>query len=54
MVHAFVGRVYSSGNNVAPSLFLHIDEAESVLYQGFEDLFTKAGDAQTANHALAG
>jgi len=45
MIQAFVGRVYSSGKSVTPPLVLHIDEAQSVLYNGIEDLFAKAGGA---------
>jgi DNA helicase HerA-like ATPase len=50
MIQAFVGRVYSSGKNVTPSLVLHIDEAQSVLYHGIEDLFAKAGGAGVFIH----
>ena len=50
MIQAFVGRVYSSGRNVTPPLVLHIDEAQSVLYQGIEDLFAKAGGAGVYIH----
>ena len=50
MIQAFVGRVYSSGRDVSPSLVLHIDEAQSVLYQGIEDLFAKAGGAGVFIH----
>jgi len=50
MIQAFVGRVYSSGKSVTPSLVLHIDEAQSVLYQGIEDLFAKAGGAGVFIH----
>ena len=50
MIQAFVGRVYSSGRNVEPPLVLHIDEAQSVLYQGIEDLFAKAGGAGVFIH----
>jgi hypothetical protein len=50
MIQAFVGRVYSSGRDVRPSLVLHIDEAQSVLYQGIEDLFAKAGGAGVFIH----
>jgi len=50
MIQAFVGRVYSSGKNVNPTLVLHIDEAQSVLYQGIEDLFAKAGGAGVFIH----
>ncbi len=50
MIQAFVGRVYSSGKSVTPSLVLHIDEAQSVLYHGIEDLFAKAGGAEVLIH----
>ncbi|MBU1420058.1 MAG: TraM recognition domain-containing protein [Proteobacteria bacterium] len=50
MIQAFIGRVYSSGKNVTPSLVLHIDEAQSVLYHGIEDLFAKAGGAEVFIH----
>lgn len=50
MIQAFVGRVYSSGKNVTPPLVLHIDEAQSVLYNGIEDLFAKAGGAGVYIH----
>ncbi|MBU0944193.1 MAG: TraM recognition domain-containing protein [Proteobacteria bacterium] len=50
MIQAFVGRVYSSGKSVTPSLVLHIDEAQSVLYHGIEDLFAKAGGAEVFIH----
>ena len=45
MIQAFVGRRYSCDKHVAPPLALHIDEAQSVLYHGIEDLFAKAGGA---------
>lgn len=45
MLQAFVGRRYSSDKRVSPPLALHIDEAQSVLYHGIEDLFAKAGGA---------
>jgi len=50
MIQAFVGRRYSSGKGVSPPLVLHIDEAQSVLYQGIEDLFAKAGGAGVYIH----
>lgn len=50
MIQAFVGWVYSSGKNVTPPLVLHIDEAQSVLYHGIEDLFAKAGGAGVFIH----
>lgn len=45
MIQAFVGRRYSSGKVISPPLVLHMDEAQSILYQGIEDLFAKAGGA---------
>lgn len=45
MIQAFVGRRYSSGKVINPPLVLHMDEAQSILYQGIEDLFAKAGGA---------
>lgn len=50
MIQAFVGRRYSSGKTVKPVLTLHIDEAQSVLYHGIEDLFAKAGGAGVYIH----
>ncbi len=50
MLQAYVGRVYSSDKKVSPSLTLHIDEAQSVLYHGIEDLFAKAGGAGVYIH----
>jgi len=45
MIQAFVGRRYSSGKVINPPLVLHMDEAQSILYHGIEDLFAKAGGA---------
>jgi hypothetical protein len=45
MIQAFVGRRYSSDRTITPPLTLHLDEAQSVLYHGIEDLFAKAGGA---------
>lgn len=45
MLQAYVGRKFSSGLTVDPPISLHIDEAQSVLYHGIEDLFAKAGGA---------
>ncbi len=50
MIQAFVGRRYSSDKVVDPPLVLHIDEAQSVLYHGIEDLFAKAGGAGVFIH----
>ncbi len=50
MIQAFVGRVFSSGKKVFPRLVIHIDEAQSVLYQGIDELFAKAGGADVYLH----
>lgn len=50
MIQAFVGRRFSSDKKVTPPLILHIDEAQSVLYQGIEELFAKAGGAGVYIH----
>ena len=50
MIQAFVGRKYSSDRKINPPLTLHIDEAQSILYQGIEDLFAKAGGAGVYIH----
>jgi len=50
MIQAFVGRRFSSDKKVTPPLVLHIDEAQSVLYQGIEELFAKAGGAGVYIH----
>ena len=50
MIQAFVGRKYSSDKKINPPLTLHIDEAQSILYQGIEDLFAKAGGAGVYIH----
>ena len=50
MIQAFVGRRYSSDRKVEPALCLHVDEAQSVLYHGIEDLFAKAGGAGVYIH----
>lgn len=50
MLQAFIGRRYSSDKVVTPPLTLHIDEAQSVLYHGIEDLFAKAGGAGVFIH----
>lgn len=45
MLGAHVGRIYAAGKTIQPALSLHIDEAQSVLYEGIEDLFAKGGSA---------
>lgn len=46
MIQSFIGRIYMSNRKkVVPELCLHIDEAQSVLHPGIEDLFSKGGSA---------
>lgn len=45
MLQAHIGRVYAIGKTLNPALSLHIDEAQSVLYQGIEELIAKGGSA---------
>ena len=54
MIQSFIGRVYLSRRQVAdPPLSIYIDEAQSILYQGIEDLFAKGGSAKVMVTALA-
>ncbi|TCK58392.1 type IV secretory system conjugative DNA transfer family protein [Seleniivibrio woodruffii] len=45
MLQSYVGRVFSSGKKVHPTLQIHMDEAQNVLYKGIDDFFAKAGGA---------
>lgn len=54
MIQSFIGRVYlSDKQKVSPPLSIYIDEAQSIFYQGVEDLFAKAGSADVMVHAFA-
>jgi hypothetical protein len=54
MIQSFIGRVYlSDRQKVNPPLAIYIDEAQSLFYQGIEDLFAKAGSADVMVHAFA-
>ncbi|HEY6874170.1 MAG TPA: type IV secretion system DNA-binding domain-containing protein [Geobacteraceae bacterium] len=54
MIQSFVGRVYlSNKQKVDPPLSVFIDEAQSILYPGVEDLFAKAGSADVMVTAFA-
>ena len=54
MIQSFVGRVYlSNRQKVDPPLSIFIDEAQSLLYQGVEELFAKAGSAEVMVTAFA-
>jgi len=50
VIQTFVGRRFASDKRIAPHLSLHIDEAQSILYQGIEELFAKAGGAGVYIH----
>ncbi len=54
MIQSFIGRVYlSNKQRVDPPLSIYIDEAQSLFYQGVEDLFAKAGSADVMVTAFA-
>lgn len=53
IIAALVGRVFSSGLKMNPPLCLYIDEAQSVLYNGIEDVFAKAGGAGVWLHCFS-
>src|SRR6266568_2686606 len=54
MIQSFIGRVYlSDKQRVSPPLSIFIDEAQSLFYQGVEDLFAKAGSADVMVTAFA-
>lgn len=52
MIQSFIGRVFSSGRILNPPLAIYIDEAQSVLYEGIDDLFAKAGGAGVWIHGF--
>ena len=46
MIQSYIGRVYMSKRKlIEHGLSIHIDEAQSLLYEGFEELPAKAGSA---------
>ena len=49
-IQALVGRKQASGKKLYPPLTVHIDEAQSVLYQGIDELFAKGGSADLLLH----
>ena len=54
MIQSFIDRVYlSNKQKVDPPLSVFIDEAQSLFYQGVEDLFAKAGSADVMVTAFA-
>ena len=51
MIKSFAGRVYASDRRIKPPLSLHMDECQSLLFNGIEDLFAKGGSAGIYIHA---
>lgn len=49
-LQAFIGRTLASGKVIEPALSVHIDEAQSALYQGVDELFAKSGSANVYLH----
>ncbi len=52
VIKSFVGRVFSSGRTVNPPLCIYIDEAQNVMFHGFDDLLAKAGGANVWVHGF--
>lgn len=53
MISALVGRKFVSGLKMQPPLCVYVDEAQSILYQGIEDIFAKAGGAGVWMHCFS-
>ena len=54
IIQSFIGRTYlSNRRRVSPPLSIYIDESQSLLYQGIEELFAKAGSADVMVNAFA-
>lgn len=53
MLQGLIGRLLASGKVLSPPLALHMDEAQSILYQGIEELFAKAGGANLYIHGYS-
>lgn len=47
------GRVFASGKKLSVPLCVYIDEAQSMLYRGIDDVFAKAGGAGLWMHCLS-
>jgi len=52
MIQSFVGRVLASNRVITPPLCVYVDEAQSVLYHGIEEMFAKAGGAGLWMHGF--
>lgn len=53
MIQSYVGRVFSSGRKVDPPMCVYMDEAQSFLFMGVEDLFAKGGGANVWVHGFS-
>jgi DNA-binding Lrp family transcriptional regulator len=54
MIQSFIGRtILSKKRRVTPPLSIYMDESQSLLYQGIEELFAKAGSADVMVTAFA-
>ena len=47
MIQSMVGRFFASGRKLDPPLCIHIDEGHNIAYMGIQELFSKAGGANT-------
>ena len=47
MIQSMVGRFFASGRRLNPPLCIHIDEGHNIAYMGIQELFSKAGGANT-------
>ncbi len=52
MIQSYVGRVFSSGEQVNPPLSIFVDEAQNVLYNRIDDFFAKGGGANVWLHGF--
>ncbi|MDH5543768.1 MAG: TraM recognition domain-containing protein [Nitrospinota bacterium] len=52
MIQAMVGRKYASGKKLSPSLCIYLDEAQSLIYPGIDEMFSKAGSANVSVHGF--
>jgi hypothetical protein len=47
-----IGRAFYSGREITPRLNVYVDEAQSVLYNGIDELFAKGGGAGLKMHGF--
>jgi type IV secretory pathway TraG/TraD family ATPase VirD4 len=53
MLKSFTGRTFASGKTLNPPLSVYLDEAQNVLFHGFEDLVAKGGGANLLVHGFS-